>query len=54
MLGTPRFIYWILHQKCIILPFLLIVIFMMYGYALGVTAKALIDINKDDERKDDK
>lgn len=33
---------------------LLIVIFMMYGYALGVTAKALIDINKDDERKDDK
>ena len=32
---------------------LLIVIFMMYGYALGVTAKALIDINKDDERKDD-
>ena len=32
---------------------LLIVIFMMYGYALGVTAKALIDMNKDDERKDD-
>ena len=33
---------------------LLIIIFMMYGYALGVTAKALIDINKDNERKDDK
>ena len=32
---------------------LLIVIFMMYGYALGVAAKALIDMNKD-ERKDDK
>ena len=32
---------------------LLIIIFMMYGYALGVTAKALIDMNKDDERKDD-
>lgn len=32
---------------------LLIIIFMMYGYALGVTAKALIDINKD-KRKDDK
>ena len=31
---------------------LLIIIFMMYGYALGVTAKALIDMNKD-ERKDD-
>ena len=34
---------------------LLIIIFAMYGYALGVTAKALIDMNKDkDERKDDK
>ena len=32
---------------------LLVIIFIMYGYALGVTAKALIDINKD-ERKDDK
>lgn len=32
---------------------LLVIIFMMYGYALGVTAKALIDMNKD-ERKDDK
>ena len=31
---------------------LLIVIFMMYGYALGVTAKALIDLNKEN-RKDD-
>ena len=31
---------------------LLIIIFVMYGYALGVTAKALIDMNKD-ERKDD-
>ena len=33
---------------------LLVIIFIMYGYALGVTAKALIDMNKDDERKDDK
>lgn len=32
---------------------LLVIIFIMYGYALGVTAKALIDINKD-KRKDDK
>ena len=32
---------------------LLIIIFVMYGYSLGVTAKALIDMNKD-ERKDDK
>lgn len=32
---------------------LLILIISMYGYALGVTAKALIDMNKD-ERKDDK
>ena len=32
---------------------LLVIIFVMYGYALGVTAKALIDMNKDDERKDD-
>ena len=32
---------------------LLIIIFMMYGYALGVAAKALINMNKD-ERKDDK
>lgn len=32
---------------------LLVIIFVMYGYALGVTAKALIDMNKD-ERKDDK
>lgn len=32
---------------------LLVIIFIMYGYALGVTAKALIDMNKD-ERKDDK
>ena len=32
---------------------LLVIIFTMYGYALGVTAKALIDINKD-KRKDDK
>ena len=32
---------------------LLVVIVSMYGYALGVTAKALIDINKD-KRKDDK
>ena len=32
---------------------LLIIIFAMYGYALGVTAKALIDMNKNDERKDD-
>ena len=31
---------------------LLVIIFIMYGYALGVTAKALIDMNKD-ERKDD-
>ena len=31
---------------------LLVIIFVMYGYALGVTAKALIDMNKD-ERKDD-
>ena len=32
---------------------LLVIIFIMYGYALGVTAKALIDINKN-KRKDDK
>ena len=32
---------------------LLVIIFIIYGYALGVTAKALIDMNKD-ERKDDK
>ena len=32
---------------------LLILIISMYGYALGVTTKALIDMNKD-ERKDDK
>lgn len=32
---------------------LLVIIFIMYGYALGVIAKALIDINKD-KRKDDK
>ena len=32
---------------------LLVIIFIMYGYALGVTAKALIDMNKD-KRKDDK
>ena len=32
---------------------LLVIIFIMYGYALGVAAKALIDINKD-KRKDDK
>ena len=32
---------------------LLVVIVSMYGYALGVTAKALIDMNKD-KRKDDK
>ena len=32
---------------------LLVIIFIMYGYALGVTAKALIDMNKN-ERKDDK
>lgn len=32
---------------------LLVIIFIMYGYALGVAAKALIDMNKD-ERKDDK
>lgn len=32
---------------------LLVIIFIIYGYALGVTAKALIDINKD-KRKDDK
>ena len=32
---------------------LLIIIFIPYGYALGVTARALIDINKD-KRKDDK
>ena len=32
---------------------LLILIISMYGYALGVAAKALIDINKD-KRKDDK
>ena len=41
-------------MKDIVTVILLIVIFMMYGYALGVAAKALIDINKDDERKDDK
>ena len=32
---------------------LLVIIFIQYGYALGVIAKALIDMNKD-ERKDDK
>ena len=32
---------------------LLVIIFIPYGYALGVTTKALIDINKD-KRKDDK
>ena len=32
---------------------LLVIIFIPYGYALGVIAKALIDINKD-KRKDDK
>ena len=32
---------------------LLIIIISMYGYALGVTAKALIDMKKD-ERKHDK
>ena len=32
---------------------LLVIIFIPYGYALGVTAKALIDMNKD-KRKDDK
>lgn len=31
---------------------LLVIIFIMYGYALGVTAKALIDLNKEN-RKDD-
>lgn len=32
---------------------LLVIIFIMYGYALGVTAKALIDLNKENG-KDDK
>ena len=40
-------------MKDIVTVILLVIIFIMYGYALGVTAKALIDMNKD-ERKDDK
>lgn len=39
-------------MKDIVTVILLILIFAMYGYALGVTAKALIDLNKEN-REDD-
>ena len=40
-------------MKDIVTVILLVIIFIMYGYALGVTAMSFIDMNKD-ERKDDK